>query len=103
MPSETNEIEICTVIDPVYHQVSGELIESGTLFEGKIVEVLKPGIVDSENNVIRRSLIIGGKAKESQEKFLKELEEKMLDAEKLLDEESEKLKQEEEQAAVEEP
>jgi hypothetical protein len=87
------------VIDPVRHQISGELVEAGTLFEGKIVEVLKPGIVDSEGNVIRRSLVVGGKAKAADEEKLKELEAKTLEAEKLLDEESEKLKLEEEVAA----
>jgi hypothetical protein len=43
------------VLDPVRHQVQGELVESGTDFEGKVVEFLRPGLVDSDNEVVRYS------------------------------------------------
>ena len=41
------------VLDPVRHQVQGELIESGTEFEGKVVEFLRPGLADIDNEVVR--------------------------------------------------
>lgn len=82
-------------IDPVKHQVEGELVEQGTEYEGKVVEVLKKGIVDVDGNVIRRCLIIGGKPTAEREAAMKKAEEEAKAAEKLEDEEAEKFLEEE--------
>ena len=82
-------------IDPMKHQIEGDLVEQGTDYEGKVVEVLKKGIVDVEGNVIRRCLIVGGKPTAEREVAMKKAEEEAEEAQKLEDEEDEKLLEEE--------
>merc|ERR1711871_866585 len=76
------------------HQVEGDLVEQGTDYEGKVVEVLRKGIIDVDGNVIRRCLIVGGKPTAEREAAMKK-EEEAKAAEKLEDEEAEKLLEEE--------
>ena len=82
-------------IDPIKHQVEGDLVEQGTDYEGKVVEVLKKGVIDVDGNVIRRCLIVGGKPTAEREAAMKKAEEEAKAAEKLEDEEAEKLLEEE--------
>ena len=77
------------------HQIEGDLVEQGTDYEGKVVEVLKKGIVDVEGNVIRRCLIVGGKPTAEREVAMKKAEEEAEEAQKLENEEDEKLLEEE--------
>ena len=46
-------LEINDTIDPIRHEIKGDLVDAGTLFDGKVVECLRPGVVDADNQVIR--------------------------------------------------
>ena len=46
-------LEINDTIDPLRHDIKGDLVDAGTLFDGKVVECLRPGVVDADNQVIR--------------------------------------------------
>jgi hypothetical protein len=50
-------LEINDTIDPLRHEIKGDLVDAGTLFDGKVVECLRPGVVDADNQVIRWKII----------------------------------------------
>ena len=51
-------------LDPVKHQVQSLVVNESS--NGKIVELIRPGMADKDDNILRRAVVIGGKKLEEE-------------------------------------